>query len=91
MVKYFYIKDFVFSSDKITVEKIIGYYTDVSHSLFFPSQEISRKLAIEMIKKGDVLFIHDGSYRQIIIKIVCIEGEEFIRVDRHFARQDYFG
>ena len=91
MAKFFYIKDFVFSSDKITVEKNVGYYTDASHSLFCPSHEISRKLAIQMIKNGDVLFVHDGYYRQIIIKIVCVEGEEFVRVDSHFARQDYYG
>lgn len=88
---YFYINDFAFNNDKTKIEKLWGYVTDSNHDIFSPQREISRDEAMKLIKDGNHLFIHDGCYRKVNIKIVRVENLEYLRVDFHTHPLDYFG
>ena len=44
-----------------------------------------------MIKVGNILFFHDGCYRNIIIKIIVAENGDYLRVDYQPAPFGYFG
>jgi hypothetical protein len=91
MKKYFYISDFIFNGDKTEVDKVIGYFTDADHYNFLPNQQLSRKEALELITAGNSLFIHDGCYRKVLIKIVRVDNNEYLRVDHQPHPIDYFG
>jgi hypothetical protein len=91
MSHYFYIESTNFNKVNSTVEKLTGYFTDSSRYVHNPPQEVSRQTAIEMIKTGDVLFFHDGCYRNVTIKIVSVQRNDYLRVDYQPAPFDYFG
>lgn len=91
MQRYFYVRDYVFDPNNTRIIRLMGYFTDVNHNNFFPSSGISREEAIEMIKSGNVLFLEDGCYRKIYIKLVKINDQEFLRVDHHLHPMDYLG
>jgi len=91
MDKYFYIWDFIFTKDRAEILSISGYFTDSDHKLFSPHQTISRGKALDMIKAGICLFLHDGCYRKVFVKIACVKQIEYLRVDHFPHPQDYFG
>ena len=91
MKKFFYINDFYFNDDKTKVDEIRGYFTDADHKNFFPSQQLSREEVLELIKTGNSLFIHDGCYRKVLIKVVKVESLEYLRVDYQPHPIDYLG
>jgi hypothetical protein len=89
--RYFYIRDYEFNLNKTRIERLFGYYTDMNHNSFFPAVEISREEAIAIIRSRDILFLEDGCYRMVKIKLVKVEDQEYLRVD-HFSKPlDYFG
>jgi hypothetical protein len=91
MNKYFYVSNVKLSADGKLADKLVGYFTDERHYLFTPSLEISRQESIAMIKEGTFLFLHDGCYRRIEVKIVPVQNKEFLRVDSFSHPFDYFG
>jgi len=42
-----------------------------------------------MIKSGDVLFLEDGCYHKIKIKLVKIDDQKYLRVDYQTHPMDY--
>lgn len=91
MDRYFYIKDYEFDQSKTRVVKLFGYYTDAYHNNFFPVSEISREEAIAIIKSRDFLFLEEGCYRKVFIKLVKVDDQEYLRVDHHVHPMDYLG
>jgi len=91
MQRYFYVKDYAFDPTNTRIIRIAGYYTDANHNHFFPTQGISREEAIEMIKSGNVLFLEDGCYRKVKVKLIKVEDQEYLRVDYHTHPIDYVG
>ncbi len=91
MERYFYIKDYAFDPTNSKIVMLTGYYTDAGHNYFFPTIEISREEAIKKIKSGDVLFLEDGCYRKVKVKLVNAEDHEYLRVDYHIHPMDYLG
>jgi len=91
MQRYFYVKDYTFDLANTKIIRLMGYFTDPGHNNFFPSSGISREEAIEMIKSGNVLFLEDGCYRKVFIKLAKIEGQEYLRVDHYPHPTDYLG
>lgn len=91
MPRYFYISDFIFDDSRTKVKTFIGYFTDAGHSFFFPPQELSRKDAINLIHEGNFLFLHDGCHRQIFVKLIILDGIEYLRVDSFSHPFDYLG
>lgn len=91
MEKFFYIKEFTYDPTHSRIVRLSGYYTDPGHNLFFPPIELTRDEAIKMIKARDVLFLEDGCYRKVKIKLVNVEGQEYLRVDYHNHPMDYLG
>lgn len=68
-----------------------GYYTDAYHNFFFPPIEVTRDEAITMIKSREVIFLEDGCYRKVKVKLVKVEEQEYLRVDHHVHPMDYLG
>jgi len=91
MQRYFYIRDYAFDPTNTKIVRMMGYFTDPNHNNFFPTSGISREEAIEMIKSRNVLFLEDGCYRKIIIKLIKIDNQEYLRVDLHAHPMDYLG
>lgn len=91
MEKYFYVKDYAFDPTNSKIVMLTGYYTDAGHNYFFPTVEISREVAIKKIKSGEVLFLEDGGYRKVKVKLMKVQDQEYLRVDYHTHPMDYFG
>ncbi len=91
MERYFYVKNYAFDPTNSRIAQLSGYYTDLHHNFFFPPIEITRDEAIRMIKSGDVLFLEDGSYRKVKVKLIKSEDNNYLRVDHHVLASDYFG
>lgn len=91
MQRYFYVKFYAFDPTNTTITRLMGYFTDADHNNFFPCSGISREESIQMIKSGNVLFLEDGCYRKVYIKLVKIEGQEYLRVDHYAHPVDYLG
>ncbi|PKN98361.1 MAG: hypothetical protein CVU42_12580 [Chloroflexi bacterium HGW-Chloroflexi-4] len=91
MIRYFYVKEIFFQPDKKIIEKIKGYFTDQFHNSFLPPEFISRQKAIEMINAGNILFIEDKSNHRIRIKLINVENDLFLRIDKLSQPYDYLG
>ncbi|MCX6056105.1 MAG: hypothetical protein NTZ74_14555 [Chloroflexi bacterium] len=90
-MRYYYVKDFQYDPGREKLEMLNGYYTDAKHNLFFPAEEITRDDALGKIRAGEFLFLHDGCYRQIKIRIAKINGVDFLRIDPHPVGRDDLG
>ncbi len=90
-MKYFYVKDWAYDPTHSWIIRIAGYYTNSEHTHFFPWFGISRDEAINMIKSQEELFIKDGCYRKVRVKLIEVEGKEYLRVDYHTHPMDYLG
>ncbi len=91
MEKYFYVKNFSYWKESKMIDQILGYYTDWGHNLFFPCEQISRDKALTMVKNGEVLFINDGCYRQVKVKLLIIDSVEYLRIDNYKQPFDFLG
>ncbi len=91
MDRHFYIKDYAFTADKTRLKSITGYFTDGDHAIFSPAVVISRQQAISLLHSHDKMFLHDGCYRRIDLKLVWVDDQEFLRVDCFNAPFDYCG
>ena len=91
MQRYFYVRDYAFDPTNTRIIRIAGYYTDAGHNHFFPSEGKSREEAIALIKAGNILFLEDGCYRKVYIKLLKIDGKEYLRVDHYPHPMDYLG
>lgn len=91
MEKYFYIKSFSYWKDSNLIDQVLGYYTDAGHNMFFPCEQISRDQALRMVKNGEFLFLNDGCYRQVKVKLHKIEGVEYLRIDHYKQPFDFLG
>lgn len=88
MEKYFYVKEYTYDPTHSRIVRLSGYYTDPGHNLFFPPIEVTRDEAIKMIKAREVLFVEEG-HRKLIIKLVKVEGQQYLRVDNRSHPMDY--
>jgi hypothetical protein len=91
MQRYFYVRFYAFDPTNTKITRLMGYFTDVNHNYFFPLMGISREEAVELIKARDVIFLEDGCYRKVFIKLTKIEGQEYLRVDHYPHPTDYLG
>ncbi len=91
MDRLFFIKDFKFSGDKSKLETITGYFTDENHTIFTPALVITRQQAISLLNTHDKMFLYDGCYHRIDLKLVFVDHQEYLRVDCFNAPFDYFG
>jgi hypothetical protein len=66
MEKYFYIKELRFNKAETMIIKFIGYRTDYNHTMFLPSQELSRRRVITLMKKGTCFFMNKGNQRKYL-------------------------
>lgn len=90
MGRYFYINNYHFNNSK-KIDYLTGYYTDMFHNNFLPTEKVVRDKVIELINAGLTFFIEDGRYKRIRLKMVKIDDDIFLRVDCHSAPFDYFG
>jgi hypothetical protein len=91
MEKYFYIKNFSYWKGTNLIDQLLGYYTDAGHNYFFPCDQISREDALRMVKNGEVLFVNDGCYRQLKVKLLKINEVEYLRIDHYKQPFDFLG
>jgi hypothetical protein len=92
MQKYYFVHNTTFSDDKSKVQSIQLSWTDgLNRTIFTPPQNITRNEAITLLKNGDILFMFDGCYHRIFIKLLIIDNQEFLRVDNFSHPFDYFG
>lgn len=91
MEKYCCITSVRFDSSKKFIQGVMGYFTTLDHSLFFPPQEFSRYQLFEMLKNGDVLFTSTSNRSQNILRVIRVMGFDFIRIDKNPVEADYLG
>jgi len=89
MDRQFFIKDYKFSADKTKLETITGYFTDGDHTIITPTLVITRHQAISLLNSHDKMFLFDGCYRRIDLKLVLLDNQEYLRVDCFSAPFDY--
>ena len=88
---FYYMNGFNFNENKTIVESLKGYMTNIQHDMFLPPKLFTKQEIIKLIKTGNTVFIQDGCYNKICIKIYEINGVDYLRVDNHSNPVDYFG
>lgn len=91
MPRYFYILDYVMNPQTHTLDKLTGYFTDEQHRTRGAAQTLTRTDALRLLAGEHVLFLLDGCYRRVHLKLVQVEHGAFIRVDHFAHRSDYLG
>lgn len=91
MEQYFYIYQYAYDPTRTLLAHVLGYYTDATHKLFFPSTGYSRDEIIKMLRTRVVVFLYDGCYHRMFVKLVKTETGEYLRVDHQNHASDYLG
>jgi len=79
--KYFYVLRVIQNQDQSTVDRLVGYFTDESHMMFLPPQEINREEAINMLDSGIIIFTRSKTGHQNLLKKVEISGSNSLRIE----------
>jgi len=77
MSKYFFVKEIQTDGEGGKITGLIGYFTNQSHTMFLPPQQITRQDAINMISARIVLFTVDKTGQRKMLKNVESSGLVF--------------
>lgn len=79
--KYFYVLRVIPNHDQSIVNRLVGYFTDESHMMFLPPQEITREEAIKMLDSGIALFSNTNTGQRILLRKVEKLGKIHISIE----------